>query len=806
MKSLRKLITQSALAVLAVLVVLAVQSAQATPYYWDTNGITNGSGTTPNGTWDGTNTLWNSFVGGGNGTFIAAPTVADDVFFSAGTDAVNPYTVTLTGTQSVLRVLSQSPAAAGNVTLSGGTLGVVANSTSNFQTTNGTSNLVVNSAVLLTNGNATANNGIYFKPGTGTTITINGTISATTNNTIQLHGTEVSGGTTIINSDLGADANFRAGLAKGTLTMGGNGTLTLNGNQTLAGNGTGTTTVSIASVGSTLNFGSTVNLANAVSIGGKLNVGTGANVGIETVNMNSAVTILGVNSSWGNGGIVNVGGSLTNPGLILGSSTVDTTRGGSLNILHGGAVTLSNTMTLKDGFVVNVGGTLTGTNLSLGSATTGGGSIVLGDANGVGTATFSGTWANTAGPTATTITGGNSSISTLALSTTLAATQAITGVLGGAGTYQNNISLLKSNNGNYTLSGNNTYVGATSFTNSGVGRLIAGVASGPGYGAFGNNSSITWNGGSSGGVLELAGFNTQVGSLASTSTGASVVLGTATLTTGGDNTSTSFNGTISGTGGLTKIGAGNQTLAHNSTYTGATTINGGTLSVAVLANGGTASGIGSSTNAASNLVLGGGTLQYTGGNQSTDRNFTLTAATTSTIDVASAAANLTVNGTSTATSGGLTKAGAGTLTLGGVNTYTGTTTISAGTLVLADNAELRMLVGSNGVNNQVNGSGTITLNGDFRFDLTGAGITGGNSWNIITVGSLAETFGGTFLARSTLGDFTNSGGIWSISENSVTYEFSQATGLLTVVPEPSTWLLLAATGTFFMVMRRRRHS
>jgi fibronectin-binding autotransporter adhesin len=82
---------------------------------------------------------------------------------------------------------------------------------------------------------------------------------------------------------------------------------------------------------------------------------------------------------------------------------------------------------------------------------------------------------------------------------------------------------------------------------------------------------------------------------------------------------------IGGASGLTKIGNATATLSGGAnTYSGATTINGGILSISALANGGSTSDIGNSANSAANLVLNGGTLQYTGTvAAASDRLFTL---------------------------------------------------------------------------------------------------------------------------------------------------------------------------------------
>ena len=89
----------------------------------------------------------------------------------------------------------------------------------------------------------------------------------------------------------------------------------------------------------------------------------------------------------------------------------------------------------------------------------------------------------------------------------------------------------------------------------------------------------------------------RFGSLDDTVSNATLNLNGITLTTG-DDSSTRFDSTLAGTGGLTKVGSGTFTLAERNTYAGTTTIDAGTLGVAgslagpVTLTGGTLSGAG----------------------------------------------------------------------------------------------------------------------------------------------------------------------------------------------------------------------
>ncbi len=262
-----------------------------------------------------------------------------------------------------------------------------------------------------------------------------------------------------------------------------------------------------------------------------------------------------------------------------------------------------------------------------------------------------------------------------------------------------------------------------------------------------------------------------------------VNLGAFTLNTNVAGTGAiTINGEISGTGGVTRAGAGAAlfTLTGANTYTGVTTITAGMLSVATIGDGGVAGNLGKATNAAANLVLGGGTLQYTGATASTDRNFTLNTGTTSAINVTTN--NLTISGASTATTGALIKNGAGTLTLSGANLYTGLTTVSAGTLAYGANNVLSTgAVTVNGAtavldlsSNQSDSVGTVTLAG-------GGSITGSGTSTLTSTGSFAmqsgsvsAILGGTGIALNK----TTAGTVTLTSANSYTGATTISAGTL----------------------------
>ena len=111
-----------------------------------------------------------------------------------------------------------------------------------------------------------------------------------------------------------------------------------------------------------------------------------------------------------------------------------------------------------------------------------------------------------------------------------------------------------------------TYTGATT-VNAGTLQIIGGDNRLP------TGTAVTLAN-FSGATLDLNSFNQTIGSLAGGGTaGGNVTLGVGTLTVG-NATNTAFAGIISGLGGLTKAGSGNQTLSGANSYAGLTTVNG----------------------------------------------------------------------------------------------------------------------------------------------------------------------------------------------------------------------------------------
>ncbi|HOB92630.1 MAG TPA: autotransporter-associated beta strand repeat-containing protein [Aquabacterium sp.] len=241
------------------------------------------------------------------------------------------------------------------------------------------------------------------------------------------------------------------------------------------------------------------------------------------------------------------------------------------------------------------------------------------------------------------------------------------------------------------------------------------------------------------GRLLLAG-NETLGALAgSAATG--VDLGSFTLSVGGNGVASRFDGVIAGTGSLRKTGAASLTLAGANSYTGTTTVDQGTLVLAgaderladasrLVVQGGSVD-LGTRRETVAAVLLDGGSI--TNGSLLSASNFDLRAGT--------AAAAL--GGTTPAV--GVDKTGAGLVTLAGRNSYTGTTTLAAGTLALDGGG--RLAAGSR----LVVSAGTLDLGGGAEavaaVRLDGGSIVNGSLASVsnfdMRAGTVAAALGGS---------------------------------------------------------------
>ena len=145
------------------------------------------------------------------------------------------------------------------------------------------------------------------------------------------------------------------------------------------------------------------------------------------------------------------------------------------------------------------------------------------------------------------------------------------------------------------------------------------------------------------------------------------------------------------------------------------------------------------------------------------------------------------------TGGGLTKSGTGKLTLTGASTYTGNSSVTAGTLELALGGSLKFVPKANAVTNKITGTATLSLKGSFTLDLTGAAAANGNSWTLVDVGTLAETYDASFAVTG----FTQASNVWTKADASGTWAFTEASGVLsyTVTASFSSWISGYALGS-----------
>ena len=538
----------------------------------------------------------------------------------------------------------------------------------------------------------------------------------------------------VIQDGLLADGQTRAGQL--SLIKAGTQNLTLTGTNDYSG--TTTVTLGILTVSSDSNLGKIPGAATAGSIvisGGALSAA--ASFTLDT-NRGLALGATGTLDVTG-ANVLTYNGLVANNGATTGNLTKTGT--GTLLIHNASAASYTGATNVQNGTLKLGGGggtTLPATTvMTLGTGTTSA-KLVLGDGDDDNDdQTLAGLLVSGTGAT-NTVAGGNAN-RTSALTLNIAVLNSYGGILGGATATEKNLSLIKTGAGNLILSGTNTYTGGTTISNGTVS-----IGADPNLGSA---PAVT----TAGSIVLSGGTLSASAAMTLDSKRGIAVVGTGTLDLAAGKTLT-YNGIIangSGSGGLTKTNTtGMLLLGGANTYSGDTTISGGTLQLGIATAIPSGTGKGNfALNGTSTLDLNGKSptvngLSGTGTITSTAiGNLTLTAGDN---NGSGSFSGLIQNGS--ATSLALTKIGSGALTLGGINanTYTGNTTITAGTLQIANNAAIPSGTGKGDV--VVNG--TLDLN---DYDATVNGLSG--------AGLITNTLGASILTAGTAnknGTFTGS--------------------------------------------------
>ena len=581
------------------------------------------------------------------------------------------------------------------------------------------------------NSNYTVNSLAISSPG----VSIGGANTLTVNSTASTAiAVSATSGSTTVSANL---AGASAGITKtgaGTLTLSGANTFggglsisagTLNLNSATAP-GSGAITISGGTLDNTSSASVTLTNNNTQSWNGDF-----AFTGTKDLNMGTGAVALGASRTVTvNGGNLTVGGVISGTGYSLTKAGAGTLVLNGNNAYDGGTTISAGTLQIGNANALGSTGNITfsGGSLQYGSGITqdissrirNSGSAIIVDTNNnnvtfgtaldatntggltkQGTGTLALSVSNTlTGPLQ--VTGGTLSLSSGTLTINTASVSTISGTLLGSG------SLTKLGSGTLTISNNNSgYSGET--------RLEAGVLEIGNNGALGTGTVTFRDAGTirstdaTDRTLSLAigtftGGSGTVYTFGSVGTGnltfsgtASTALGSVTRNLTILNNSTTFGQSFTGTGAITKSGTGTLILLGNNTYTGATTINAGTLQIG---NGGTSGNLSTSS-----AITVNGTLTF---NRSGDvvqgTNFS-TAAITGT--------------------GSLIQNGSGNLTLNMANTYAGGTTLNSGTLNINNS-------GSGGTSSAI-GTGRLTINGGTLNNTSGSTITlstnNAQSWN-----------------------------------------------------------------------------
>ncbi|EPD0755659.1 fibronectin-binding autotransporter adhesin ShdA [Salmonella enterica subsp. enterica] len=310
-------------------------------------------------------------------------------------------------------------------------------------------------------------------------------------------------------------------------------------------------------------------------------------------------------------------------------------------------------------------------------------------------------------------------------------------------------SLVKTGTGELTLSGDNSYSGGTTITG---GTLTADHADSLGSGDIANSGVLQVGEGELKNTLSGSGSLVKTGTGELTLSGDNDYSGGTTISGGtltadhADSLGTGaiansgvlqvgegeLENTLSGSGSLVKTGSGELTLSGDNDYSGGTIISDGTLiadnadslGTGAVANSGvlqvgegelenTLSGSGSLVKTGTGELTLSGDNSYSGGTTITDGTLTAdhadslgtgAVANSGVLQVGEGELENTLSG-----SGSLVKTGTGELTLSGDNSYSGTTTITDGTLIAAN---VNALGGGN-----IDNSGTLMLDANGAFEL-----------------------------------------------------------------------------------------